>query len=268
MTDKEQAMTEKGDQQLETKKSMGQMGEFQPVDQGDTIRLPRLVLVQGGQNNQLIREGVATDGDLMNSLSKEQYGRDIEIVPLVQKRSTRIRWKSRDDGGGMLCIARDGVHGEGDPGDSIDGNFCLRCPYANKRKPVDKMDSDWCSSNFEIIAMIRSTKEPIILTADSIKSADQGIRDMLGMARINAAKGLRMWQKSYVLRSVPGKSGEFNFFKFGCMPGNNNQPLPADEMESLSKQSQFFQASDVQGEAPVDPKPAAAEACDGVPKEW
>jgi len=225
----------------------GDMGGFQPLDPEDVIRLPRLQLAQGGKNNPYIKEGVAKDGDLINSLSKENYGQSIEVIPLVQRKSTRIRWATRDSGGEMLCIARDGIHGQGDPGDTQES--CLSCPYGNVKKAKDKDDDQWCSSNREIVALVRDTKEPILLTADSIKPADRGIRDMLDIARLAWSKGIRMYQKSYIIKVIEAEYKGYNFYKLACSPGNENKVLEENEWAPLAKQAQFFEKSKVGDEA-------------------
>ena len=231
---------------LPEKQKTTDMGGFQPLEQDDIIRLPRLQLVQGGKNNPYIKEGVAKDGDLINSLSKENYGQAIEVVPLGQRRSTRIRWSTRDSGQGMLCIARDGTHGQGDPGDTQES--CLACPYGGIKKARSKDDDQWCSSNREIVALVRDTREPILLTADSIKPSDRGVRDMLDIARIAWSKGIRIYQKSYIIKVVEAEYKGYNFYKLACSPGNENKVLPETEWTPLAKQAQFFEASKIETE--------------------
>lgn len=217
------------------------MPEFQPMENQDTIRLPRLVMVQ--EKRQEIKDGIAKPGDLINSLSKENYGSSIEIIPLVQLTSSRIRWGARSAGGGMLCVSRDGETGQGTP-----GGTCAKCPFFSIRKGQGPMDDKWCSQSYQIIALIRSTREPIMLTADSIRPSDTGIRDMLGMARMAANKGIRMFGKSYIIKTGIAKNAMGEFFKLHCLPGNNNAPLPQEEVDSLAGQMQFFRGANVDGE--------------------
>ena len=229
--------------------------DFQPMDQ-DSIRLPRLILAQGGNNNPLIREGVAKEGDLINSLSRDNYGKEIEIVPLIQLPSSRIKWLPREDGGGIACIARDGKHGHGDPGDTLKDNECTECPFFH-----DRDSKTGCSSNYQILALARGTKEPIMLTGDMIKPSDRGIKDMLSMALIAfQSKGLRMFQRSYTLKSTPAQTKQYNYFKLMCWPGNNNQPLPAEEVALFEQQYSYFKGSKVEA--------ATEEGSEGAPKDW
>lgn len=234
---------------------MANMDEFQPMEQ-DSVRLPRLILAQGGNNNPLIREGVAKEGDLINSLSKDNYGKEIEIVPILQLPNSRIRWLAREDGGGIACIARDGKHGYGDPGDTIKEHECTDCPFFN-----DRDAKTGCSSNYQILALSRATKEPIMLTGDMIKPADRGIKDLLSMAFIAArSKGIRMFHRSYLLKSTPAQTKQYNYFKLMCWPGNNNQTLPADEIALFEQQFEYFRGSKVE---------ATTESSEeGAPKDW
>lgn len=232
-----------------------QMDEFQPEIQ-DSIRLPRLMLVQGGNNNPFLREGVAKEGDLINSLSKDNYGREIEIVPLIQMPNTRIKWMPRENGGGIACLARDGKHGYGDPGDTLENHDCSACPFFN-----DRSADTGCSSNYQILAMVRGTKEPIMLTGDMAKASDRGIKDLLSMAFVLArSKGIRMFQRSYVLKSTPAQTKQYNYFKLMCWPGNNNQVLPEDEVSIFRQQYEYFKGTKVEA--------SQEDHGDGGQKDW
>lgn len=237
----------KQDSKQIAKTDVGQMDEFQPMSGEDTIRLPRLILVQGGLNNAVIKEGLAKDGDLINSLSKDNYGQEIEVVPLLQQKSARIRWTPRDAGGGILCIARDGENAHGinaiDPSkdDEPAVHNCSSCPLFNNRDA-----KTGCSSNYQIVAMVRDTKEPIILTGDMTKASDRGIKDLFSMAVMNAHKGYRMFQRSYILKSTPATTKQYNYYRLTCLPGNKNMPLDGEEAAVFDRHSRFFRESKVE----------------------
>jgi len=219
-------------------KSMGEMPEFQPMDNQDTIRLPRLIMIQ--DKSPLVEEGLGKPGDLINSLSKENYGASVEVIPLIQTKNTRIRWQPRGLGGGIMCISRDGKNGNGNP-----GGECASCVFYANRRGKDQNDDQWCSSNYQVIGLVRASREPIMLAADSIRPSEMGIRDMLGMARIAASKGIRLFGKSYVLRTALTKNNLGSFFKLQCVPGNNNAPLPDEELTYLEEQMTFFRGQKV-----------------------
>lgn len=236
--------------------------DFQPMEQ-DSIRLPRLILVQGGNNNAMIRDGVAKEGDLINSLSKDNYGSQLEVVPLFQMPNTRIKWLPRDSGGGIACIARDGKMGHGDPNgtgtdkDVVGDQSCMSCQFYSNRD-----QATGCTSNYQMLAIVRSTKEPIMLTGDMMKSADRGIKDMLSLAVIAfQSQGIRMFQRSYMLTSTPAQQKQFHYFKLMCRLGNDNKPLPPEEIAMFEQQYNYFKGTKVE----TSTEEAGVEA---VPKDW
>ena len=93
--------------------AIGDVPEMQPVEEGDTLRIPRLILVQ--EKHKGIAEGWAKAGELMNSLTKESYGKSLEIVPIYQRPMTRVKWAPRMMGGGIQCINRNKTSPNGSP---------------------------------------------------------------------------------------------------------------------------------------------------------
>ena len=91
------------------------------------VTVPRLGLCQSNspqriRNDAKYIEGL-TDGEFFNSISRENYGNSVLIVPLLFYKS-RIRY-GKTMGDPLRCQALDGLHGVGDPGGS-----CLTCPLA------------------------------------------------------------------------------------------------------------------------------------------
>ena len=238
--------------------------ELQPMEEGQPFKIPRLVLMQG--NRDEINQGIVKPGDLINSLTQENYGREIQLVALCQRPHTRIRWTPRDAGGGMLCISRNKTKPSGDPGDPLES--CAKCVFV---KNFDAKEG--CTFNDEIIALIVNDQdpnfwEPILVTADAIKPAEQGFRDILNMARYGYVKGVRIYHKSYVIKVQSATAKGFNFWKTQCSPGNNNQLLPLETVATLEAKLPFFMTAKVNaqyeettGEDGVDPKT-------GAPKGW
>ena len=234
--------------------------QFVPLDSQDALPLPRLILAQGGLNNKLIKEGAAKDGELLNSLSHDIYGSEVEVVLLFQLPNARIRWIPKTEGGGIRCKARDGNNafgvnvGEESPSNLPASHSCPECPLYNLRD-----GKTGCSSNYQIVGMVRSTKEPILFTGDIIKPSDRGIRDMLGLARSNyQTRKLAIFNLSYVIKSVAAESKGFNFFKMAVSIGNNNQPLPQDEIDFYESQFRLLKGSKIE----------VVEDEEGAPKDW
>ena len=217
-------------------KTMADMPEIQPIEEGDNIKLPRLNLIQ--EKRKEIKEGLAAAGDLFNSLTKESYGREVKIVPLIQRPLTRIRWKDRDEGGGMLCISRNKAKPFGEPGDQY--NSCEPCPFFRNYDP-----KIGCTMNYEIVGLVVNGEdpkfwEPILVTAESTRPSDAGFRDILANVRYNAQRGIRMFHKAYILKSIDARNKFGEFYKVSCIPADKNGLLPLDVIDFLEAQVKFF----------------------------
>ena len=238
---------------------MNEMPEFQGVDAQDTIRIPLLQLMQG--DRQEVLDGLCENGDILNSMTKENHKKEVEVVPIFQRPTTRIRGQDRDQGGGMLCISRSGTKPEGDPGDQY--KSCSECPFSQDNKA--------CSMNYEIIALVKRGDDPmgwdpVLLTADYIKASNRGIRDILAQARYVANRGIRLFHKSYILKSGLQKSKQGkSYWALSCIPGNNNSILPADQIKSLETMMRSYAT------AKIDTAGAHGEEQEmkeGAPANW
>lgn len=94
------------------------------VDQSDLI-IPRLSLAQKmsdeiDESSPKYIPGLK-EGMFFNNISKEVYGRAVNIVP-VFKFASRVRWESREKGSPIICQSFDGITGKGDP-----GGECIKC---------------------------------------------------------------------------------------------------------------------------------------------
>ena len=233
--------------QLAAPRNIDEAPEFQPAEMAEQLRIPRLVLIQ--EKHKGIKEGWAKVGDLANSLTKESYGRSVQVVGVCQRPVTRIRWGQRSAGGGQLCISRNKQKPQGDPGN--DYADCTQCQFY-----ADKDPKTGCSMNYEIVALVVTGNdphfwEPILLTAEFTRPSDAGIRNMLEMARhhFNRTSGqIRMFHKSYQLSVVDAQNKFGEFFKTTCSPGSfgskeNNGLLPLDVIDYLEGQMKFFKGA-------------------------
>jgi hypothetical protein len=252
--------------------TINDMPEIQPLEQGDTLRIPRLMLIQ--EKHKGIREGWAQMGTLVNTLTKESYGKSIEIVPVLQRPLTRIKWAARTSGGGLECISRNKTKPRGTPGDNYQS--CTDCQFYSDNSP-----DTGCTQNYEIVALVISGTEPrfwepILLTAEYTRPSDAGIRNILENVRYNANRGIRMFHKPYVISVADAKNKFGDFYKTACAPGTfggklNNGLLPLDVITYLEEQMKFFSTAKIDEgaegqtesteEIPIDPKT-------GAPKGW
>ena len=218
--------------------------EMQPQEEGDTIRLPRLALMQGGQKRPEIAEGLCEDGDLFNTVTKQTYNKEVEVVPVFQLPMTRIRWGPREAGGGLMCVSRNKSKPSGDPGDGLAS--CEECSFYRNQDP-----KEGCSNNYELIVLVRQGDhpgawEPVLLTGTTVKPSDRGVRDMISIARNGYRMGVRLFHKSYVLKSIftSNKRGD-KFWAMTCTPGNKNGKLPEDQINVLESMMKTYQAANI-----------------------
>ena len=108
------------------KEEVGMLG-VEGMERGD-ITLPRLGLCQSQTPQRKRTDSKYIDGleegDYFNTITGERYGNRVFVVPLLFYK-TRIRFTPIEQGGGIVCQARDFKTGVGDPG----GN-CETCPMA------------------------------------------------------------------------------------------------------------------------------------------
>ena len=82
-------------------------GKEEVLEEKDRI-YPMLTLVQKMSPSEHL--DVAKEGDLINSLTLENYGKSLTIVPILYRKQ-RIMWIPRKAGGGIECRSFDGKTG-------------------------------------------------------------------------------------------------------------------------------------------------------------
>lgn len=110
-----------------------------PIDEEDRS-IPRIKLIQALSPE--IKDKIAEDGDLVNSLTKENYGKALKFVPIIFAKS-RILFQKREEGGGILCSARDGKTG---------GEYGL-CSACDKSKWNNQTPPE-CTTIINVISLI------------------------------------------------------------------------------------------------------------------
>jgi hypothetical protein len=124
------------------------------------------------------------EGQYFNSITGENYGEAVKIIPLFFYK-TRIRFKGVQLGGGILCQAVDGLHGQGDP-----GGDCLRCQFAD----FTENGKPECSKFFNYAC--------ILLPEGRLPGLDSLVVVSFKSTSLKVAKD---WNALMKLRSVNGK---------------------------------------------------------------
>lgn len=92
------------------------------------MTLPRLGLAQAlspqvsESDPKAIKE--LRPGEFFNTITRERYGRKVQLVPLLFYK-TRILFGPMDEGGGLRCQSPDNLIGIGQP-----GGTCVNCPFS------------------------------------------------------------------------------------------------------------------------------------------
>lgn len=237
---------------------------LQAPEVSDTIRLPRLILPQ--DKAKIVKNLGAKPGLFINTLTMQEYGATVDVVPLIQRKNTRIRWGAREAGGGITCINRNRQLPSGDPGDQV--GACERCPH------FMNFDAETgCTDNYEIVALVRNDPdprfwEPVIIAAESKRPSDQGFRDIIAIARLSIPRGIKLWHKAYELKGTTATNKHGEFYKVACRAADNNAKLPADVIAFLDQQVAFYANAKIEA-SHEDGTSAGGEAGAGdVPKDW
>jgi len=180
---------------------------FEEVGQGD-ITIPQLRLCQALTPQKT--EGEAKyidglrDGEHFNTVTEENYGKVVKIVPLMMYKN-RIRFAPKDDGGGILCRSDDMVRGVGDPGVA-----CATCEFnkfgtAKNGEGKGKACTEFF--NFPVLVIPESGQiDQSCLAVKSFKSSGVPVaKDWLAKMRL---RKVDMFGGVYELTSAPKKFAE------------------------------------------------------------
>jgi len=201
---------------------------FEEVEQGD-LTLPRLGLCQAlspqrDESDPKFIEN-CNEGDYFNSLTSENYGERIQIVPLLFFKN-KIAFRDKKAGGGILCRSDDMKHGSVERGDyGKDGTFggdCLTCPFnafgsAKGGTAKGKACTDFY--NFPSLVVIDGDVRPENLAVVSLKSSGvPTAKDWLAKMRL---RQIDMFGGIYELSSKKKKFTEGSAFVTLVEPAGN-----------------------------------------------
>lgn len=160
---------------------------FEDEDSGDMI-IPRVKVVQTLSPER--KEGTASEGDIINSLTKDKYNGK-KFIP-VFKFNNNIEWKDRSDGGGIKCIARDGKVGEASDGTTLLCASCKRCEFDNTKQ--GKEAAPKCTKYINFFGFFEGERMPIILSFGKT-NFNEG-KKLYSLAKVTMQN---MWNYGYTL---------------------------------------------------------------------
>lgn len=184
------------------------------------MTLPRLGLAQAlspqlSESDPKYIDGLRP-GMFFNTITREAYGKTVQLVPLLFYK-TRILFGSMDDGGGLRCQSSDNLIGIGDP-----GGTCIRCPnsqFGSARNGEGKGTA--CNQFFNYAALIVNDGgvSPEGLLVFSLKSSALKVaKDWNALIRI---RNLDIFAGVYELHSVERKNDIGRWFEPVIQPAGN-----------------------------------------------
>jgi hypothetical protein len=162
---------------------------FEDEEQGD-LMIPRVQVVQ--MLSQARKDKEANEGDIINSLTKDKYN-DKTFIP-VFKFNNNIWWRDLTDGGGMLCLSRDGKHGQTQDGQEALCAACKRCEFDNTKTGRDAYPV--CTKYFNFFGFFEGERMPIILSF--AKTNYKEGKKLYSLAKVTMQN---MWHHGYKLSS-------------------------------------------------------------------
>lgn len=182
------------------------------IDAEDRM-IPRLKIMQ--PLSPEVDEGIAKSGELLNSISKKSYGKELIFVPIVWWKS-RIYWAGRDEGGEILCQARDAVHGS-------KYGACAECQYSkwnDKEAPV-------CTAIINILMLVNGSE---LIACSFMKTSYNTGKQLINLFNY---KGVDIFNFQYNLftKQEENTKGKFWIIKYSDL----NTPI-SDELYTKCKE--------------------------------
>jgi hypothetical protein len=101
-----------------------QKGRGMEETSSEDLILPRIKLLQGLSPEVLEEPPLGKIGEFLHSLSKKCYGKELIFIPVYFFHS-RIKWRDKAEGGGILCLSKDGKYPT--ISESLAPASCLSC---------------------------------------------------------------------------------------------------------------------------------------------
>lgn len=188
MSDNKELEISKQNQSLVDTTSNAPMG-FEDEEAGDFI-IPRIKVVNALSPER--KDKKADEGDIINSLTVEKYNGKI-FIP-VYKFNSNILWKDRADGGGILCIARDGKVGTETDGSCLICKQCKKNEFDNSKSGKDAIPK--CTKYINFFGFFEGEPMPIVLSFAKT-NYNEG-KKLYSLAKVTMQN---MWNYGYRLES-------------------------------------------------------------------
>lgn len=189
-------------------RAKGKSRGHENIDKSDLV-LPRIKLLQ--PLSPEIDKGF-TAGDLINSLTGESYGKKMTIIPIIHFKS-RIYWKEREEGGGMLCSAHDALH----PSRTEFAPNCSMCTLKdwNNSAKTAKDKAPKCVIYYNFAVLINNSPMPVALSMERTKI--RIAKKLLSLAAYSGGQ-LDMFARKYEVITEKVKNEQGTWYNYNISP--------------------------------------------------
>ena len=160
---------------------------FEDESQGDLI-IPRVKVIQALSPER--KEKLCAEGEIINSLTLDKLNGRV-FIP-VFKFNNNIEWKPRADGGGILCIARDGKVGTHSDGTTKLCAACKRNEFDNTKTGKESVPK--CNKYFDFFGFMAGERIPLVLSFAKTNYSEG--KKLYSLAKVTMQN---MWNFGYTL---------------------------------------------------------------------
>lgn len=193
----------------------------------DSLITPRLNIIQ--TSSEEFKSRLFDAGVFTNSITKESYGNEVELVFLKIKEGA-IYLKVGD---GLVCRSENGKT-------SINGDACDQCPYNEYHKKWDKTSQPKCKSTYDAIvvpykSLLEGKPDMMLLT---LKSTSYKLGKEIISRAINLRKPL--WAQRCTLSTFSDKNPKGEFYNIkATYPGW----IDANVVNTIKELSEYVNSS-------------------------
>lgn len=157
-------------------------------EEADDVIIPRVKVIQTLSPER--KDKIAEEGDIINSLTKEKLNGK-KFIP-VFKFNNNVLWKPRNEGGGIMCMARDGRVGKTSDDTILMCSQCRKCEFDNSKQGKEALPT--CTKYINFFGFFEGERMPIILSF-SKTSYNEG-KKLYSLAKVTMQN---MWNYCYTL---------------------------------------------------------------------
>lgn len=202
---------------------------FEDEEAGDMI-IPRVKVIQTLSPER--KDKIAAEGDIINSLTHAKLN-GCNFIP-VFKFNNNIEWKPRIEGGGIICIARDGKVGVCSDGTTRLCKECKRNEFDNTK--TGKESQPKCTKYINFFGFFEGDIIPVILSFSKTNYGEG--KKLYSLAKVTMQN---MWNYAYVINEkLVAKNGNEWFIINTSVTGPTNS---VDRAHALKMFKQYRDTS-------------------------